>query len=118
METMNNTPKTNCNCDPIRNRNLFVGITLVAAGGLWLLKNFRVLSENAFDVIFSWPSLLVVLGAYLLCQYKWIAGGIIGAIGLCLLISDIAGVCIPFNKIILPLVCIGAGAAVLLTKKQ
>ena len=96
------------------NRNLFLGILLIAAGGLWLLKNFGMLSPRAFDMIFSWPSLVTVIGAYLLCLHQWIWGGILAGVGICLLIAQIVGMPMPVIWLLLPLLCIGIGMAILL----
>ena len=47
-------------------RNLFFGTLLVAAGFLWLLRDFHVVPYWLFNTIFSWQMLLAVTGAYLL----------------------------------------------------
>lgn len=45
-------------------RNLFFGTLLVAAGFLWLLRDFHVVPYWLFNTIFSWQMLLAVTGAY------------------------------------------------------
>lgn len=119
MHTLdNNYQERTRSCDMQRSRNLFLGITLVVAGVLWLLKNFRVLPYETFDLIFSWPTLLVVIGGYLLSLRRWVSGGIVGGLGICLLIADIAGMAMPAVKLLLPLLCVGAGIATLLHRKS
>lgn len=117
MQIIQNNPDHRPNSATLqRNRNLFLGILLIAAGGLWLLKNFDMLSPRTFDLIFSWPSLLTVIGAYLLCLHQWIWGSILAGLGLCLLIAEIVGIPMPVIKLLLPLLCIGLGIATLLRK--
>lgn len=117
MQTIDKNYREPNGCTLQRSRNLFLGLTLVIAGGLWLLKNFQILSYETFDVIFSWPTLLVVIGGYLLTLRRWVSGGIVGALGLCLLIADLAGLEMPAGKLLLPLLCVGAGVATLLHRK-
>jgi len=99
-----------------RNQSFFLGGVLIVAGALWLLKNLGVITPRAFDLIFSWPTLLMVIGGYLLSMYQWVWGSIIGGIGLCLLIADIVCIPIPLFKLLLPLLCIGIGVSILFRK--
>ena len=96
-------------------RNLFFGTLLVAAGFLWLLRDFHVVPYLLFNTIFSWQMLLAVTGAYLLTIRRWIVGWIMLAAGLCLVILDLTGIHVSFAKIIFPLVLISAGAAIILS---
>lgn len=72
----------------MRSRNLFLGVTLIVVGVLWMMNNLELLSDSLFDVVFSWQMLLVLIGGYLLALRKWLAGGIVAAVGLCLLLID------------------------------
>ena len=65
----------------MRSRNLFLGVTLIVVGVLWMMNNLELLSDSLFDVVFSWQMLLVLIGGYLLALRKWLAGGIVA--GLC-----------------------------------
>ena len=60
----------------MRSRNLFLGVTLIVVGVLWMMNNLELLSDSLFDVVFSWQMLLVLIGGYLLALRKWLAGGI------------------------------------------
>ena len=62
----NDKPGRNRTVEIIRPRNLFIGIILILAGILWLLNNFGLLSDSAFELIFSWHMLVVLIGTYLL----------------------------------------------------
>ena len=98
----------------LRTRNLFIGITLVGIGLLWLLGNFGLLTDRILDAIFSWQMLLVLIGGYLLAQKRWIAGGIMSALGAGLLLADVLDIDVPFDKIAFPLILIAVGLSVIL----
>ena len=78
----NDKPGRNRTVEIIRPRNLFIGIILILAGILWLLNNFGLLSNSAFELIFSWHMLVVLIGTYLLSLSRWIPGSIVTAIGM------------------------------------
>lgn len=58
---------------PRRPRSLFGPLLLIAIGALFLLRNFGVISSNAFWWWFSryWPVLLILLGLVRLIEYVW-----------------------------------------------
>ena len=114
----NDTPGRNRTVEIIRPRNLFIGIILILAGILWLLNNFGLLSDSAFELIFSWHMLVVLIGTYLLSLSRWIPGGIVTAIGILLLLVDRLCLDIPFEKIIFPLLFIFAGIFFILNRRN
>ena len=36
----------------MRSRNLFLGVTLIVVGVLWMMNNLELLSDSLFDVVF------------------------------------------------------------------
>ena len=96
----------------MRSRNLFLGVTLIVVGVLWMMNNLELLSDSLFDVVFSWQMLLVLIGGYLLALRKWLAGGIVAAVGLCLLLIDQLDWHIPLDKIAVPTILIAVGLSV------
>ena len=100
-------------------RNIFLGATFIAVGIVWLLYNFDVVDAPAFDIIFSWRSLLVVVGAFLLTQERKTSGIIITSIGLVALALELLHICIPedvFVKALFPVIFIIVGVVILLSK--
>ena len=97
--------------------HLYLGIALIGVGLIWMLYNFDVIGYKFFDVFFSWQMLLVVIGGYFLSMKKWALGAIVTLTGAFFVATDLLGVHIPFDKVVLPLICIIAGLAVLLTRK-
>ncbi len=98
-------------------RRSYLGIVLILAGVVWLLYNFDRLEYRIFDMFFSWQTLMIVLGGYLLAIRKWIGGGIVLALGVVFLLTDFFGIHIPIGKVVLPVLVIAAGISVLLTRR-
>ena len=99
-------------------RNTFIGSVLVAAGVVWLLGNTGVVGPAFFDAVFSWQTLMIVIGGYLLCTRNYVAGGTIAGLGALFLAADLLDIHISFHRIILPVLLIVAGLAVLLRRTQ
>ncbi len=99
-------------------RHLYLGLALMAVGAVWMLYNFDVIGYRFFDVFFSWEMLLIVLGGYLLTLKRWTVGGIVAAVGAFFLLTDLLHLHIPFDKVILPALCILIGLAVILTPRR
>lgn len=120
MEIMNQNEgrEKQCRAAEIWKRNFYLGIVLITIGLIWLLHNFDIIGERFFDLFFSWQTLLIVIGGYLLSIRRWIGGGIVLATGVVFLLTDFFGVCIPVNKIILPIIFMVAGLAVILGKHR
>ncbi len=121
MEVINNntnTPAPSRNTGVVSPRNIFLGGILILVGVVWLLKNFDVISYRVYDVFFSWEMLLTVIGLYLLTLRRWIAGGILTAVGVGFLMTNVFGVDIPFQKLVFPLVFVAAGLGVLFSRSH
>ena len=102
----------------MRSRNLFLGVTLIVVGVLWMMNNLELLPDSLFDVVFSWQMLLVLIGGYLLALRKWLAGGIVAAVGLCLLLIDQLDWRIPLDKIAVPMILIAVGLSVVFGRRK
>jgi hypothetical protein len=95
--------------------NIYLGAALIAIGLLWLLYNFDMLPWCVFDILFSWQMLLVAVGGYLIASRKYVAGGLVGSLGLIFVIADIFNVNMT-GKVVFPGVIIAIGIAIILTK--
>jgi len=102
----------------VRSRNLFIGITLIAVGLLWLFENFGLLSERITDVIFSWQMLLVLVGGYLFSQRRWVIGAVMSVLGVVLLTADLLNVDVPFDKVAFPVILIAVGFSAIFTVRH
>lgn len=99
-------------------RHIYLGIVLIAVGAIWMMYNFDLIPYRFFDIIFSWEMLLMVLGGYLLSVRKWVGGCILLVIGGFFFATNLLGIHIPFNKVVLPLLFIAGGVAVLFSRKN
>lgn len=52
---------------------MYLGLAILVAGVLFLLKNLGYISSNVWDII--WPSLVVILGLAMIFRQKKIIGG-------------------------------------------
>lgn len=117
MEIMNHSDRSDRPA-VLRANHLYLGLVLIAVGAVWLLYNFDLVGYRFFDHFFSWETLLIVIGGYLLAQKRWVGGAIVAGVGAFFLLTDLLHLCIPFDKVILPALCILGGLAVILTKKR
>ncbi len=113
MEIIDKTNRNGNGPASPRPRHLYPGIALIAVGAVWMLYNFEVVGHRFFDLFFSWQTLLVVIGGYLLSLGRWAWGGGVAAIGVFFLSIDLLGLHIPPDKVIWPSIFIVAGLAVL-----
>lgn len=91
------------------------GIALIVGGALWLCHNYGLLSPLFFDHLFSWQSLVIICGLWLIATREYAWGAIISAVGVTFLIIDICGICISFTRLVLPILFMAAGVALIVT---
>lgn len=106
----NNRPAADC-------RRQYLGCVFIAAGLLWLLNNLDILGEKAFSMIFSWQTLLVLIGGYLLAVKARVAGWILIGIGAFFMVTQWLHIDLPVNKIVLPILIIVLGVTFLVRRK-
>lgn len=66
---------------PQQFKTLLVGVLIVAFGLLFMLHNMNVIDRSTWRIIFSWPMLLIALGAVNLAERKYSWGLILLFIG-------------------------------------
>jgi predicted membrane protein len=97
-----------------KNRNALLGIIILAIGTFLLLDNFNLLDFPVKQYIFSWKTLLIVIGLALLASRKNSTGGIIlVSLGTIFWIPEIFNHQIALNQIFLPAVLIVFGVIML-----
>jgi hypothetical protein len=97
-------------------RHIYLGIALIVVGAVWMLYNFDLVDYRFFDVFFSWEMLVIVIGGYLLSLRRWVWGGVVTAVGVFFLLTNLLDIHIPFDKVVWPSIFILAGIGVLLTR--
>ena len=94
----------------------FGGVAMILLGLLWLCYNNDLLPMKVYDIVFSWQTGVIVVGAWLLATKNWLSGGITMGIGTFCLLIDVFNIHISFTELVLPLALIGAGIACLFVK--
>jgi predicted membrane protein len=59
---MENNEKTTVSRHGMKGKSLVFGLLVLGLGFVWLLRNFGMISEQAWDIIFSWQMLLIAIG--------------------------------------------------------
>jgi predicted membrane protein len=96
----------------------FIGIIIVTIGLLFLFKNLGMIDNTYLDYIFSWPSILIVLGlAGIFSHAKHKLFPIILLLtGSFFMLDRIIGLSLSFGQIIWPAVIIFIGLAILFSR--
>jgi len=93
------------------------GLVLLLIGVLFLGYNFGIISYNVKEVIFSWPMLLILIGALNLFRRHLISGVVLILVGGFFLIPKVVpGLDGQFIHVYWPLLLIGAGLVILLQR--
>jgi predicted membrane protein len=94
------------------NGRIFLGGILIAAGALFLLRNFDFINFDIGRILFSFPSILIFVGilSFLNSSKKWFGIALI-AVGSALHLSHYYNV--DFGDFILPIILIGLGFMIL-----
>jgi predicted membrane protein len=86
-----------------KKKSLVFGLIVVGLGLAWMLRNFGILSDAAWDVIFSWQMLLIAIGVINISNNsRHPFGWILIAIGGFFLISELYGLPHSFRLIFWP----------------
>ena len=91
------------------------GVALIVGGALWLCYNYGLLSPTFFDYLFSWQSVVIICGLWLVATREYTWGAIITTVGVTFLVIDICGICISFTRLVLPILFMTVGVALIVT---
>ena len=117
VEVKNKTTNSDDRNDNM-NTKAVIGVILIIAGLLLVLKNMNFLSHYLTRIIFSWPMLLIVIGLVLLRKPKdRTAGWIVFGVGCFFLLPYLFGEYIDIYKLFWPAVFIIIGI-VLITSRH
>lgn len=119
MEIIDPKPREQKENKPASARNVFLGAVFILVGVIWMLYNFDVISSHTFDMIFSWRTLLIIVGGFLMTQQKHAAGIIVASIGAVALALELMNIYIPAYmiwKVIFPAIFIIIGFVILFSK--
>lgn len=94
----------------MKKKSLVFGLLVLGLGLVWLLRNFGLMSEQTWDVIFSWQMLLIAIGVINIANDSSRGiGWILIAIGGFFLISDYFDLPTSFRNVFWPALLIVIG---------
>ena len=98
-----------------KHKNTILGVLALIVGSLLLMDNLNIIDVEVTRYIFSWKTLLILLGIFILVGKQKVTGGIILiSLGVTLWLPAVFNYQITTNQIFLPAVLITAGSLVLL----
>lgn len=97
---------------------LFAGILMIVCGLVWLMNNYNIVGPVFMDAFFSWQMFVVAVGGWLFCARQWTFGGVVTGMGVMLLLLDVLHISISFERFVLPLLIVVAGAACVMKALQ
>ena len=94
----------------MKGKSLVFGLLVLGLGFVWLLRNFGMISESAWDIIFSWQMLLIAIGLINVANDSSRGmGWILIAIGGFFMLSDIYDLPTSFRHVFWPALLIVIG---------
>lgn len=97
------------------NKRVYLGVFLIAIGGLWILERLNLIPDIWEDIFISWQMLLIGIGVFSIIGGNKTTGTILIVIGGFFLIDDIFLIPRGLRQIGWPLVIIGVGVVLLIT---
>ncbi len=96
------------------NKRLYLGIFLIAVGGIWILERFDLIPEIWKDIFISWQMVLIGIGILSLISGNRTTGSILILIGGFFLIDHFFDIPRELKQIGWPVLIIAAGVVLLL----
>jgi len=94
----------------LQRKSMVIGLMVLGLGAFWLMRNFQIISEPVWDVIFSWQMLLIAIGIINVAGegHKGF-GWILIAVGGFFLLNDIFDWPVTFRNVFWPALLIVIG---------
>ena len=97
-----------------KNKSVVMGALVIILGGLLLLDSFALFDLQIKDYIFSWKTLLIVVGILMITSRKRFIGGVlVGSIGVILWLPTIFNYQFELNQVFWPAILVAIGVALL-----
>jgi predicted membrane protein len=97
------------------NKRVYLGIFLIAIGGLWILERLNIIPDIWEDIFISWQMLLIGIGVFSLIAGNKTTGTILILIGGFFLVDEVYSIPRELRQIGWPVVIIGIGVVMLIT---
>lgn len=100
------------------NKRVYLGVFLIAIGGLWILERLNFIPDIWEDIFISWQMLLIGIGVFSLIGGNKTTGIILIFIGGFFLVDEVFTIPRELRQIGWPAVIIGIGVVMLITQKR
>jgi predicted membrane protein len=100
------------------NKRIYLGVFLIAIGGLWILERLDIIPEVWEDIFISWQMLLIGIGVFSLIGGNRTTGTVLILIGGFFLIDEVYSIPRELRQIGWPLLIIGAGVVMLVSQRR
>jgi predicted membrane protein len=100
------------------NKRAYLGVFLIAVGGLWILERLDLIPQVWEDIFISWQMLLIGIGLFSLIGGNKTTGVILIMIGGFFLIDEVYSIPRELRQIGWPAIIIGIGVVMLITHRH
>jgi predicted membrane protein len=100
------------------NKRVYLGVFLIAIGGLWILERLDFIPDIWEDIFISWQMLLIGIGVFSLIGGNKTTGIILILIGGFFLVDEVYTIPRELRQIGWPVVIIGIGVVMLVTHSR
>jgi predicted membrane protein len=100
------------------NKRFYLGVFLIAIGGLWILERLDLIPQVWEDIFISWQMLLIGIGVFSLIGGNKTTGVILIMIGGFFLIDEVYSIPRELRQIGWPVLIIGLGVVLLITHSR
>jgi predicted membrane protein len=97
------------------NKRIYLGVFLIALGGLWILERLDLIPEIWENIFISWQMLLIGIGVFSLIGGNKTTGTILIVVGGFFLLDEVYSIPRELRQIGWPLIIIGIGVVLLIT---
>lgn len=97
-----------------------IALLFVLSGALLFARNMGWVTNSLFDILVSWYSILIILGAYSITRRHFFSGLLMLLIGLCFLVPHLglAWIAVDANTLVWPVVLVAIGVAFIIKPRK
>ncbi len=97
------------------NKRIYLGIFLIAIGGLWILERLDIIPDTWENIFISWQMLLIGIGVFSYIGGNKTTGTVLILVGGFFLIDEVYAIPSQLRQIGWPVIIIGIGIVLLIT---
>ncbi len=100
------------------NKRFYLGVVLIAIGGILMFERLNLIPWNVADILISWQMLLIAIGGIALLNGNRTGAIVLIVIGTFFLVPDLVDVPYELRRLYWPLILVAVGAAFLFRNKH